>query len=113
MSSATVIYQNGSAKITVTFKDFNDVLFTPKTLYYRVTNANGKKIVDSTLVDSGDYTTTWSKIFYGTALSISDPQDDGRRFLVVYGTFDTQALDDVPFSSQYEFPGGIKALLGS
>jgi hypothetical protein len=112
MSSATIIYQNSSARVTVTFKDFNDLLFTPKTLFYRVTNANGKVIIANTQVTTG-FTTSWAKLFYGTALSITDPKDDGRRFLVVYGTWDEQSVNNAPFAGQYEFPGGIKAILGS
>ena len=118
MSSATIVFQKGSVRITVTFKDFNDVLFTPKTLWYRVTNANGKLIIYDTEnntdieVTSG-LATTFTKIFKGTQLDISDPKDDGRRFYTVYGTWDTQDEDDVDFVGTYEIPGGIKAVLGS
>jgi hypothetical protein len=104
------IYEKSTAKVTATFLDYNNLPFTPVTLFYSMYTSGEREIIARTEVTSG-LSTTYSWLFYGSNLDISDPRDDGIRILVLDGTFDSVDQSNLPFVAQYELPQ-IKDVMG-
>ena len=106
----TPLFEKSSVKVIATFRDYNDTLFTPKTLWYALYGSHGKVVIARTQVTSG-LSTSYTWVFKGAQLDISDPRDDGKRYIVVDGTFDTITETDVDFVAQYQLPD-IKNVIG-
>ena len=97
------IFEKSTAKVTATFLDYNNLPFTPLTLFYALYTSNGREVIARTEVTSG-LGLTYSWLFYGSHLDLNDPRDDGIRVLVIDGTFDSVDQAGLPYVAEYQLP---------
>jgi len=102
MTVLTTTPNEGAAiLITVEFKDFDNVLFTPKTLVWSLTTSKGVLVNNRDGVVETPNSSSHDFLLSGDDLLFIE--DKGKRIFTVEGTFDSAYGNDLPFRDEASF----------
>jgi hypothetical protein len=95
--------EGSSLVITVSFKDFSEVGFTPKTCVWSLTDTRGTVINGRTRVAATVTGTSHDFVLTGPDLAFAVGASKGNRIFTVEGTFDSTYGNDLAFRDEVGF----------
>jgi hypothetical protein len=97
----TVVLERSTIALVASFRDENDDLVTPQAITWTLTDGDGN-VINSREDQSVSPANTITIVLSGDDLSLASG-DDGRRQVVIHGTYDGDLGADLPVVGLLEF----------